>query len=78
MKCLLNCRYFIVDYRSDLFSDRPTDIAMATNFKTKSAKVIHSLPWHSKMGWNFAMAIGALAARMIWLYCVKIWWTSVQ
>jgi len=44
---------------------------MATNFRAKLAKVIHSSLWHSETDWDFAMLIGALTAAMIWLHRVK-------
>ena len=69
---------FIVDCIWLSFSDLSRGITVTANFKAKSAEVIHLWSWHCKMDWNFALPIGELTAAMIWLYRVKIWWTSVR
>jgi len=49
------------------------DVAKATNFRAKSAKVIHSSLWHSETDWNIVVPMDALTAAMNWLHRVKIW-----
>ena len=48
-----NSGHLMVDYRSGLlFFDPLRDVAVTTNFGTKSPNNLHLSQWHSKTDWN--------------------------
>jgi len=53
-------------------------MTMATNFSVKVDPLtfIHH-PGIPKQEWNIIMLITKVYMPIIWLHCVKIWWTSV-
>jgi len=64
-----------------LYSDLSRDVAMAINWFWKNVMNadwyhLHSLHYRSKMSCTVYMC--SLTVEMMWLYCVKIWWTSAR